>query len=750
MKLLMLSTDGRLFSPSSPVRERMRRYGEICEELHVVVYTKPGFEEEQLASNVRLYPTNSLVKAGYFFTAFRIGAALIRGRGITVMTVQDPFETGFVGYLLKGRFHIPLQLQIHTDFLNQYFKKQSFKNRVRAWCGKHLLLHADGIRVVSERIKKSIIADTTVMSTRISVLPVAVDVRVSSSAASEAVRTRYPQYQKLVLMVSRLAPEKNITLALDAFVEIQSQLPHAGLIIVGSGPEQAAIEQHIVKKGLTASVRIEPWTDDVAPYYKAADVYLLTSNYEGYGRTVIEALVAETPIVMTDVGIAGEVVVTGYTGIVVPVGDARAVAAAVIAVLARPRVEWRDYAVAAVASLPSRIQYLERFKKGLEDIEKRPVREARKLNVLFVVNDFGLGGVQRLVVDFANTFDQQRCIVTVATLLDRKDSHFFRHDLRTDVSSAKFAFKGFYDIASWITFYRFMRRSRFDVVFTQLFMADTIGRLVAFAARVPVLVTEIQNLIPALKKRYIVIDRMLAHITTACISTAPAITNYALRTIRFPRKKMYEISTNVVDAKRFDVPVDRSAVLKAIGVPTEAKVIIAVGRLMTQKGHAVLLDAMPLVHKSIPHAHAVIVGSGRLDQTLREKAHNLSIDAYVHFIGERRDIVQLLKSADVFAFPSLWEGQGLVLFDAIFAKLPIVASNTGGIPDAIEDNITGFLVPPGDAHALAQKLIEIIEHPEKGAQAARKAREKYGDRTLDHAVGNLESLFVRLYNAQLG
>ena len=131
-------------------------------------------------------------------------------------------------------------------------------------------------------------------------------------------------------MASRLTKEKNIGMAIEAMKEVVKERPKTGLIIVGDGPEREALELKTTNYKLKTNIIFENWTDDLASYYKTADLFLLTSNYEGYGRTIIEAMAANCPIVMTDVGLAGEVVKNYYNGIIVPAGDKKEMKEAIL------------------------------------------------------------------------------------------------------------------------------------------------------------------------------------------------------------------------------------------------------------------------------------------------------------------------------------------------------------------------------------------------------------------------------------
>jgi len=312
----MISTDRNIFKEESDVRARMIEYGQLVGGLHIIVFSRRDvrYRVSNISniSNVFIYPTNSRSRWFYIIDAIRIGKKILTTNYKLqtmnwLVTSQDPFETGLVGWRLKRRFGLPLQLQIHTDVFSPYFKNQSFLNRLRVWAARFLIPRADCVRVVSRRIQESIARPSAV-------LPIFVDVEeIKQMPVSVDLHKKYPQYEKIILMASRLTKEKNIGLAVEAIGEIKNTL----LLTVGDGPEKENLEAKSRK--LKANVVFEsavPFKTLIS-YYKTADVYLLTSNYEGYGRTLVEAAAAGCPIVSTDVGVAREI----KGAKVVPVGD---------------------------------------------------------------------------------------------------------------------------------------------------------------------------------------------------------------------------------------------------------------------------------------------------------------------------------------------------------------------------------------------------------------------------------------------
>ena len=317
MKVLMFSTDKNIFIEGSEVQRRMVEYGSLVEELHIIIKSQNLNLKSQNFRNVFVYPTNDRWKFLYFINAYKIGKKIISKLLITnyqlLITCQDPFETGLVACLLKRKFELLLQVQIHTDFLSQYFWRESFKNKVRVFLAKQILKRVDNIRVVSERIKKSLISELGISVGKVSVLAIFVDIEgIKNTEAAFDLHKKYPG-KFIILMASRLTKEKNIDLALEVMRGVIKQHPSVLLLIVGDGPEREALKLQITNYKLQKNVVLEPWTNNLSSYYKTADLFLLTSNYEGYGRTVVEAMAAGLPVVMTDVGLA--------VGSVVPVGD---------------------------------------------------------------------------------------------------------------------------------------------------------------------------------------------------------------------------------------------------------------------------------------------------------------------------------------------------------------------------------------------------------------------------------------------
>lgn len=306
----MIGSDRKLFEDKSAVSERIREYGKLVDELHVVNMTdvSGGFKEKKLSPNVWVYPTNSWIKYFRPLDAAMFGKRIVLEkkfvRGKSLITVQDPFECGWAGLKVKRKWRLPLEVQIHTDPFSPYFS--GFLNFIRKMIAKKVLRHADTIRVVSESIKKLLHTSYSILSPTVSVLPIYIDKKkIENEKISFDLHARYG-WHFIMLTVSRLAPEKNLSLALETLAIVRTRFPGTGLIIVGSGPEEGKLKSLVKKLKLENAVIFAGWQDDLASFYKTSNVFIQTSLFEGYGLALVEAGLSNLPVITTPVGIALE------------------------------------------------------------------------------------------------------------------------------------------------------------------------------------------------------------------------------------------------------------------------------------------------------------------------------------------------------------------------------------------------------------------------------------------------------------
>lgn len=298
MKVLTIGSDRNLFKDSA-VLDRVKQYSDKTEEYYVIVFsTKSQKLNEKVLGNLHLIPTNSFTRLHYVFDAFRISKKIFKKEEDLknwVVTTQDPFEAGMVGCLLKNKFKVKLQIQIHTDFLSPYFKNTAL-NRLRVLISKFVIPKADGLRVVSSVIRDSLVQKFSSLKDKIDILPIWVDSNIDYIDRKDDLNMK-------VLVVSRLEKEKRIDIVLNVFKQVLKKINNVELIIAGDGSLRKDLEFQVEKLGLN-NVNFLGWYDDVSKLFIESNVYLLTSDFEGYGMTLLQAGSFGCAIVTTRVGLA--------------------------------------------------------------------------------------------------------------------------------------------------------------------------------------------------------------------------------------------------------------------------------------------------------------------------------------------------------------------------------------------------------------------------------------------------------------
>src|SRR3989344_6102230 len=305
MKVISIGTDRKIFEEGSAVRGRMVEYGRLFEKLDIIIFSNRIMNHEsriKISENVWAYPTNSRNKFWYVIDAIRVGKKIIHNSKFlihnSVLSTQDPFETGIVGLFLKLFYRLPLQVQVHTDFANKYFITHSLLNFIRFPLGLFVLIFADSVRCVSERIAKSIHS----LSHNVSVLPI-----LTSPLASRSpllAKEREENKKIYILTVARLEKEKDLETAIRVFAKLKI---NSEFVIVGDGSQRRSLELLAKSLEVGDKVKFVGWQDDLREFYQNADIYISTSLYEGYGMAVVEAASYGLPLVISDAGIAHEI-----------------------------------------------------------------------------------------------------------------------------------------------------------------------------------------------------------------------------------------------------------------------------------------------------------------------------------------------------------------------------------------------------------------------------------------------------------
>ncbi len=306
------------------------------------------------------------------------------------------------------------------------------------------------------------------------------------------------------------------------------------------------------------------------------------------------------------------------------------------------------------------------------------------------------------------------------------------------------------DAGALVSLISIIRRERPTIVHTHTSKAGLLGRLAAFLCRVPVIVHTLHGHVfwgyftSWKTKFFIFLERVFALLTDRIITLTEQEKKDHLD-VRIGRLNQFRTIHSGVELEKFtESGIDPLSMRQALGITHNAHVVGTVGRLIPIKGSDFLIEAAGGVIHEKPETVFVFLGEGELQKKMEDRALELGIRDRVVFLGWRPDVASVMSTFDVFAFPSLNEGMGKALVEAMAMGKPVVASNVSGIRDLVVDGENGFLVPPARTEMLAQRITHLLENPQLRqafGEAGRKIAWRY---TAESMVKEIDELYGEL------
>jgi glycosyltransferase involved in cell wall biosynthesis len=291
-----------------------------------------------------------------------------------------------------------------------------------------------------------------------------------------------------------------------------------------------------------------------------------------------------------------------------------------------------------------------------------------------------------------------------------------------------------------------------EIVHTHSSKAGILGRVAAKIAFVPNIIHTPHGHVfyghfgPFASKIFLWIEKLFSRFTDRIVALTDGEKNDYERLSVCPSEKLLKIHSGVDIAQYMKSNGNMVAKKRSLGLDQNGTVIGFVGWLLPIKGPEYLIKAMEYVWPEHPEASLVFVGKGGLDLDLRAQALQMSANGRVKFLGWRNDINEIMPVFDMLVLPSLNEGMGRVLVEAMAAGKPVVASNVGGIPDLVRHGETGYLVPPADEKALADGIKKLLADPGNAWEMGQRGKEYCRQFSLKAMIEKLDDLYSDLVN----
>lgn len=373
---------------------------------------------------------------------------------------------------------------------------------------------------------------------------------------------------------------------------------------------------------------------------------------------------------------------------------------------------------------------------------------SRRIKVLFAINCLNIGGAPSVVVNQLKALDRSKFDPHLLTLYPSKAANFLA-EVNNFLPTAKqhhFRLKkrSVFDFRTLWQIYRFLRRERFKIIYTHLFLCNLLVRALAILARVPVIVTFEHSTYFNKKVWQVTADRWLKRFTAQVVTSTLAVAQFTSQQQGLAAGQITVIPNPVV------IPPPESDFLAAyrrsLALTAAEVIFLTIGRFSEEKGYDVLLAAAAA---SQAPARFLLVGHGPQESALHTKIAELGLTSKVLLINEPERAKQFLYLAQAFILPSRREGQALVVYEALQCGLPVIASDLPALREVITDGTNGLLVPVGSVMGLATAIDKFVQDEGLRAKLEMGATQTVARSTAASSTQALEELFLRLISSNL-
>jgi len=375
-----------------------------------------------------------------------------------------------------------------------------------------------------------------------------------------------------------------------------------------------------------------------------------------------------------------------------------------------------------------------------------------KINLLYLITGLRpYGGAEVALANLIPYIDQKKFDIWVGSMHAKEENEI---DIKLPDERIKyfnFSPRYYLDVLGYWKLISFLKAHSIHILHTHLFAANTVGRVSAWLAGVPVTISTEHNTYFTKPASLIFTDKILSNLSTRIVAVSDAVLDHAARQANIARNRFINIP-NCVPIDRIKPLTDSQKIKKLheLNIAPTRQIILSVGRLTKQKDFPLLIRAAKLVSTDCPDAIFLIAGKGELEDELQAQIRAADLQHHVRLLGYRNDIYDLMQISTMLVMSSLWEGLPVTLIEAGACGLPVVSTNVPGSMEIVQHGVNGLIVPMQDEKALADAIISMLETYDLRHEMGKKARQMAESRYSGPAVARkLESMYEELLASAL-
>ncbi len=363
--------------------------------------------------------------------------------------------------------------------------------------------------------------------------------------------------------------------------------------------------------------------------------------------------------------------------------------------------------------------------------------------LLQLTSSSDIGGTEQMLLRFLSKLNRQKFDVRICSLIG--SGRLTQACERLGYEAWNLRLASPLQLGKLVWLYRLCRSERIQLIHTYGLRADTVGRFIARISGVPVIISSIRGPDEQRGWWHVMLDRLTARWVDIFISNSEAGRQSRITRERFSPEKIVAI-LNGIEFPEAMPHGDQHVLRLKYGIPEDAHPVVSIiANLRVMKGHRDVIAALPALRSRFPRICVLCVGRDDSGGEIKRTAEAHGVMGSMKFLGYQEATQEILAVSDVFLLPSYWEGCPASILEAMAARVPVVATKVGGIPEIVEAHKTGLLIPPRDPDAICEAVTWVMQNAREVEQMVARAKQQIADHfSLDQMVTKIEATYERL------